>query len=73
MVKGLFVLYEQASGYGLFELSEFEELAQLHDDVQKSVMDQAKFTSICSMKAFQPFATAVEALENINDVSSSYI
>ena len=73
MVKGLFVLYEQASGYGLFELSEFEELAQLHDDVQKSVMDQGKFTSICSMKAFQPFKTAVEALENINDVSEGLV
>eukprot|EP00947_MAST-08B_sp_MAST-8B-sp1_P004253 g4253.t1 len=73
MVKGLFVLYEQASGYALFEVSEFEEIAQLQADVQASISDVGKFTKLVSMKAFAPFTSAVNALENINDVSEGIV
>ena len=68
-----FILYESASGYGLFEVVENEEIGSLLDQVQQSVMDLAKFGQVIKLKAFQPFTTAENALENINNISEGLV
>ena len=65
----LFLLFECASGYALFERLESEEIGQELPDVQKSVTDLQRFGKIIKLKSFVPFKTAAHALENINDVS----
>ena len=63
------VLFEHASGYGLFKVKEFEEISALTSQVEASVNDPSKFNSVCSLIAFYPFKNAAEALANINAVS----
>lgn len=69
----LFVLYEHAAGYGLFKVEEFEEVGALLPQVEQSVLDLAKFNSIVKLVAFNPFKTAVAALENANAVSEGIV
>ncbi|KAJ0411720.1 hypothetical protein ATCC90586_002104 [Pythium insidiosum] len=68
-----FVLFESASGYALFELVEHEEIGSLLAEVQASVNDLAKFGRIVKLKAFQPFTSAENALENINNISEGLL
>ncbi|KAJ1853764.1 Nucleolar protein 56 [Coemansia sp. RSA 2703] len=63
------VLYESASGYGLFEVLQAEKIGAKLPEVQASVTDLAKFSKILKIKSFVPFKNAADALENINDVS----
>ena len=63
------LLFEHASGYGLFKVKEFEEISALTSQVEASVNDPSKFNSVCSTIAFYPFKNAAEALANINAVS----
>ncbi|TMW63150.1 hypothetical protein Poli38472_002091 [Pythium oligandrum] len=67
------VLFESASGYALFEVVEHEEIGSLLDEVQQSVNDLAKFGRIVKLKAFQPFTSAENALENINNISEGLL
>ncbi|KAL4513455.1 hypothetical protein Ndes2526A_g07415 [Nannochloris sp. 'desiccata'] len=62
-----FLLYESASGYGLFEVEKFDEIAQ----VQEAVTDIARFGKYVKLSAFKPFSSAANALEQINAVSES--
>ncbi|XP_033632683.1 nucleolar protein 56-like isoform X2 [Asterias rubens] len=68
MVK-MYVLYEHASGYGLFDVTEFEEISMLQADVEKSVTDFGKFASLVKLHAFSPFKSGANALDNINSIS----
>lgn len=68
-----FVLFESASGYALFEVVEHEEIGTLLNEVQESVSDLAKFGRIVKLKAFQPFTSAENALENINNISEGIL
>jgi len=63
------VLFEHASGYGLFKVKEFEEIEALSKQVEESLQDVSAFNSLVSLSAFYPFKSAAEALENINAVS----
>ncbi|OLY84199.1 Nucleolar protein 56 [Smittium mucronatum] len=63
------ILFETASGYGLFEVIQAEEIGGKLAEVQKSVTDLAKFGRYIKLKSFLPFKNAADALENINDVS----
>ena len=56
-------------GYALFEVVEAEAVGSLLEQVQQSVLDPKKFCSIVKLKAFQPFTTAENALENMMNVS----
>lgn len=47
------VLFESASGYSIFEVVEAEEIGALKAQVQEAVTDQAKFSKIVKLKAFQ--------------------
>ncbi|GFT16513.1 nucleolar protein 56 [Nephila pilipes] len=70
MRKGiqLYILYENATGYALFQAREFEEIGSFLPDVQKSIRNSAKFKSIVNLVTFYPFKTIQEALENMNCV-----
>lgn len=65
----LYVLYEHAAGYALFSVTEFEEISMFLPQVESSVTDFARFSSIVKLVSFAPFKTAVSALENINAIS----
>ncbi|ORX73272.1 Nop-domain-containing protein [Linderina pennispora] len=63
------VLYESASGYGLFEVMQAEKIGAKLAEVQSTVLDISKFGKYVRIKSFAPFKNAADALENINDVS----
>ncbi|XP_070550227.1 nucleolar protein 56-like, partial [Ptychodera flava] len=70
---GLLVLYEHASGYGLFSVTEMEEISMQHHQVEQSVVDFGKFSSMVKLQAFCPFKTAGDALDNINCISEGIL
>jgi hypothetical protein len=63
------VLFENASGYALFEVTMQEEIAAKSKAVQEGVQDLSKFQKMVKLKSFLPFGSAAEALQNANDVS----
>mmetsp|Transcript_19584 Transcript_19584/g.42209 ORF Transcript_19584/g.42209 Transcript_19584/m.42209 type:complete len:517 (+) Transcript_19584:87-1637(+) len=65
----LFVLLESAAGYSLFDVVAMEEIGGLLDDAMNTVTDLGRFQRAVKLKAFQPFASAAEALENANAIS----
>jgi len=65
----LYLLYESASGYALFERVEAEEIGQRSDQVQEAIADLARFSKIIKLKAFSPFTSAENALDQINHIS----
>jgi nucleolar protein 56 len=67
--KVLFILLESAAGYALFEVVAFEEIGSLLEDSKDTVTDLSRFGRAVKLKAFQPFESAAEALENANAVS----
>lgn len=69
----MYVLYEHAAGYALFSVKEFEEISMLLPQVESSVLDLSKFSSLVKLVAFAPFKTAVSALENINAISEGVV
>eukprot|EP01114_Cavostelium_apophysatum_P015830 TRINITY_DN439_c0_g1_i1.p1 TRINITY_DN439_c0_g1~~TRINITY_DN439_c0_g1_i1.p1 ORF type:complete len:524 (+),score=198.18 TRINITY_DN439_c0_g1_i1:75-1646(+) len=69
----LYLLFESASGYGLFERTEGEDIASQTEQFQASITDPRKFKQLVSLKAFLPFTSAENALENINDVSEGVL
>ena len=64
-----FVLFESASGYGLFELVALDEIGTKAKDVQKTIADLQRFSKVMKLKAFSPFRNTASALEEINSVS----
>jgi len=69
----LFVLYEHAAGYGLFRVTEFDEVSMLLPQLQESVTDLARFNSLVKLVSFVPFKTAIAALENANAISEGIV
>ncbi|RKP19002.1 Nop-domain-containing protein [Rozella allomycis CSF55] len=69
----LFILFETASGYALFERVQSEEIGQELGEVQKSILDLSKFGQMIKLKSFMPFKSAGDALENINDISEGIV
>ncbi|CAE6468929.1 unnamed protein product [Rhizoctonia solani] len=63
------VLFESASGYGLFAVKQQEVIGAKTKEVQDSIQDLHKFGKMVELKSFMPFKSAAHALENINDVS----
>lgn len=68
-----FLLFEAASGYALFEVTALDEIGTSVDAVQASVTDLARFGKAVKLTAFRPFASAANALEQINAVSESQV
>ncbi|XP_049880945.1 nucleolar protein 56 [Pectinophora gossypiella] len=69
----LYVLFEHSAGFALFRVAEFEELAAFLPQVEESVTDLQRFNSVVTLIGFQPFKSAVTALENINSVSEGIV
>lgn len=69
----LFVLYEHAAGYGLFKVTEFDEVSMLLPQLQECVTDLARFNSLVKLVSFVPFKTAISALENANSISEGIV
>lgn len=68
-----FLLYESASGYGLFEVSSFDEIGNSVDEMQQSIIDVSRFGKSVKLTAFKPFVSAANALEQINAISESQV
>ena len=64
-----YVLLETATGFALFERGQGDEVSLKLHEVQKSVLEFGRFSRMLSLRAFAPFKTAEEALENINAVA----
>lgn len=69
----MFVLFESAHGYGLFERLESDEIGQNIDEIQQTMLDLAKFGKVIKLKAFVPFKNAADALDNINQISEGIL
>ncbi|KXS18317.1 nucleolar protein 5A [Gonapodya prolifera JEL478] len=69
----MFILFETASGYALFERVAGDEVGMELDEVQEAVKDLARFGRYLKLKSFAPFKSAAHALENINDVSEGIV
>uniref|UniRef100_A0A8C1QRZ2 Nucleolar protein 56 n=1 Tax=Cyprinus carpio TaxID=7962 RepID=A0A8C1QRZ2_CYPCA len=69
----LHVLFEHAAGYALFAVKEVEDIGMLLPQVEQSVLNLGKFTSVIKLSAFFPFKSAQGALENINAVSEGVV
>jgi nucleolar protein 56 len=72
-MSSYYVLYESASGYALFDVHGFDELANSADDLQQSIIDVSRFGKNVKLAAFKPFTSAANALEQINAVSESQV
>ncbi|XP_048744522.2 nucleolar protein 56-like [Ostrea edulis] len=73
MPQSVFILFEHASGYGLFRVKEFEEVATFIPEVEKSIVDVSKFQSIVKLVAFAPFKSGTNALDNMNSISEGIV
>ncbi|XP_051119029.1 nucleolar protein 56-like [Andrographis paniculata] len=65
----LYVLYESASGYGLFLADGIDEIGQNTEAVRSSVSDLNRFGKVVKLAAFTPFESALDALNQCNAVS----
>jgi len=64
-----FALLEIAAGFVLFEVVAFEEIGSLLEGSMDTVTDLDRFGRAVKLKAFQPFESAEDALENANAIS----
>lgn len=62
----MLILFEHASGYAIFKVSGADVVSQM---VQEAVPDFTQFSQLVSLLGFQPFKTAANALDNINNIS----
>ena len=65
----LYLLYEFASGYALFNCHGIDEIGQNSEAVRNSVADLTRFGKVVQLVAFNPFESALDALNQINAVS----
>ncbi|XP_047311627.1 nucleolar protein 56-like [Impatiens glandulifera] len=65
----LYLLYESASGYALFQAQGLDEIGQNTEAVRKSVDDINRFGKVVQLEAFTPFESALDALNQCNAVS----
>lgn len=69
----LFILYESASGYCLFEKEEFDETGGQLPKIQKSILSLERFAKMVKLSSSHSFKTAEEALENIMAISQNKV
>ena len=68
-VQSLYVLFEHSTGYALFRVKEFEEIGLLQAQVEESIVDVTRFSSVIKLIAFSAFRSGPNALDNINSIS----
>jgi len=69
-MPSLCLFFESAAGYALFVRKEYDETAELEEEVQEAILDPKKFGKIVTLQAWQPFENAEEALEQVNAVAA---
>ncbi|BAT93438.1 hypothetical protein LR48_Vigan05g014700 [Vigna angularis] len=69
----LFLLYESASGYALFEAHGLDEIGQNTEAVRNSVSDLNRFGKVVQLRSFNPFTSALDALKQCNAVSEGIL
>lgn len=69
----LFVLFEHAAGYALFQTTEFEEISMMLPQVEEKMQDLASFRSIVQLIAFTPFKTQKDSIESITKISEGVL
>ena len=69
VLQVLYLLYESASGYSLFQAYGLDEIGQNTDTIQQSIVDLTRFGKVVKLIAFTPFSSALNALEQINAIS----
>ena len=69
----LFILYESVQGYCLFKKEEYDETGGKLSKVQKAIADVERFSKMVKLEAMSPFATAEEALENIEAIGEGKV
>lgn len=69
----LFLLHESASGLGLLEVIEADDVASGVEEAMLAQADFSRFARMVRLKAFAPFSSAEHALENANAVSEGVI
>ena len=72
-VQSLHVLFEHATGYALFRVKEFEEIGLLQAQVEESVVDVTRFSTVIKLVAFAAFRSGPNALDNMNSVSEGLV
>ncbi|XP_010921864.1 nucleolar protein 56 [Elaeis guineensis] len=65
----LYLLFESASGYSLFHAYGLDEIGQNTEAVRNSVLDLTRFGKVVKLVAFQPFSSALDALNQCNAIS----
>lgn len=65
----LYLLYESASGYALFLAHGIDEIGQNTEAVRNSITDLKRFGKVVKIEAFNPFESALDALNQCNAVS----
>ncbi|XP_021285939.1 nucleolar protein 56-like [Herrania umbratica] len=65
----LYLLYESASGYALFQAQGLDEIGQNTEAVRNSVADLNRFGKVVQLTAFHPFESALDSLNQCNSVS----
>ncbi|WCJ36235.1 hypothetical protein M5689_017448 [Euphorbia peplus] len=65
----LYLLYESASGYGLFLANGLDEIGQNTEAVRSSVTDLNRFGKVVQLAAFLPFESSLDALNQCNSLS----
>merc|ERR1712000_191339 len=69
----LYVLFETATGYGLFSQVQSEEIGGSLEQVESRVQKFSIFNQMVKLEAFAPFRSAEDALENINALSEGVL
>lgn len=64
-----YLLYESSSGYALLHAEGLDEIGQNTEAVRNSVSDITRFGKVVKLTAFQPFDSALDALNQCNAVS----
>ncbi|CAO2827032.1 unnamed protein product [Amaranthus hypochondriacus] len=64
-----YLLFESSSGYGLFNAEGIDEIGQNTEAVRNSITDIERFGKVVKLAAFQPFESALDALNQCNAVS----
>jgi len=68
-----YIFFESASGFGLFERTESEDIGKLTEEVQNSVLEMKRFGKIMRLASFLPFTSAENALLCQNEISEGIL
>nr|AFK36574.1 unknown [Lotus japonicus] len=72
-MAALFLLYESACGYALFEAHGLDEIGQNTEAVRNSVSDLNRFGKVVKLCSFHAFTSALDALKQCNAVSEGIL